>query len=154
MSSHAYSFIGAFIVIPNKVIKTPIVIKCCTNASCENHIAKEEVEKKVKFCSNCGSAIGPVQKIVKSEMSSQTLEKDYINTALQPSYSGNLLYDPKFVDDTLNVHYVSGHRFVDFDKAQEVIQDFKKEYKSFLNDLRKKYGFEFEVRYGFLVQWG
>lgn len=153
MGYTAYSYVGAYVKLPQVEKNYTKTVRRCSDENCSNH-KKEEMPKDARFCIKCGTEIEEIE--VKAKKTAvlkyyefaeeHGLDPDHFSqvqnsyNVLIPNYSFGALasWDE---DDEIT-------KEIDFKEAQKIVEEYKENAQNFIDKVKEIYGIELQVKFG------
>lgn len=153
MSYSSYSYLGAYIELPEVEKTYTKHIRRCSDENCSNH-KKEEMPQDARFCIKCGTEIEELEveskkiSVIKYYSFAQTHDLDpdqftqvqSANNILIPNYNFGSL---ECWDENEEVN-----QEIDFQQAQKVVEEYTQHAQRFIDKVKEVYAIELKVKFG------
>lgn len=153
MGYSSYSYVGAYVKLPQVEKTYTKTVHRCSDENCSNH-AKEEMPKDARFCIKCGTEIEELEIEAKKTSvlkyyefaEEHGLDPDHFAqvqnsyNVLIPNYSFGALasWDE---DEEIT-------KEIDFKEAQKIVEEYKENAQNFIDKVKEIYGIELQVEFG------
>lgn len=153
MGYSAYSYVGAYIELPEVETTYTKTVRRCSDESCSNH-TKEDMPKDASFCVKCGKAI---EELAVSVKKSKVI--DYYSLGEKYGFDSELFSQVQNNRSILIPNRYFGEieswdgdeevlKEFNWDDAINAIKEYTKNAQVFIDKVKEVYGIELQVKFG------